>query len=271
MKNLIKYNIEILSFLFFIIIQILIISLYLSSLTFILIYIFLANLVILLSLIDGTKKFKIYVKDIDIKKTDKTIYFYNQIIIPLSLFISTEIFLIINRFNITISEIIMLISLVLFYTSLRYIESYFEVFEFSEKAHYTINTVKLFIFFLSIYTLFEISTIINMSLIIEIIFVFLISFSLILMMMQRNKKYNIKYIAYSFLFSLIIIFISTLSLLYLKNALLTAFLLSLIFYIFENIVHHKIHKNLSNEIIIEYILIALIMFLIARGIFLIYV
>lgn len=266
MKKLIKYNIEILTSLFFVSLQILIFLLFISSINFILIYIFIIDLIVIVSLIDGTKKFKENVKEKKISKNDKNIYFYNQLIIPLVLFLSTEVFLIINRFNIYFSELTLIITVVLFFTSLKYFEAYFEVFEFSEKAHFTINAVKLFIFFILIYSLFEVSSILYISQYIQSAFVLLISFTLILMIMQRNKIYSLKFILYSFLISLFISLISLLENIYLQNVLLTTFSISLVFYFFENILHHKFHNTLTREIIIQYILIILILFLLIKGV-----
>ncbi len=270
MKKLFKYNIEVLGFLFFIFLQVLIMLLYTVPIDVILIYIAISNLIIIISLIDGTYRFKNFIKTSDISKEDKHIYFYNQTILPLALFFSTEAFLIINRFDLAISEIIFLLSLVFFISSLRYFEAYFEVFEFSKKAHYTINAVKLLIFFLTTYSLFQISEILKLSLYTDSIFVFLVSFSLLLMIMQRHKLYKFIYVIYSTLMSLFIAILAFVGLLFINNALLTAFGISLIFYFFENIIQHKIENNLTKEILIEYILIILIMILLVKGIAAIY-
>jgi hypothetical protein len=270
MKKFLKYDIEILGFLFFIFMQIFIVLLLIGSIDVILVYILITNFIIIVSIIDSTQRFKNEIREDNITDEDKHIYFYNQTILPLTLYFSTEAFLIINKFNFTVSEIVFLVSLSLFLTSLNYFEAYYEVFEFSKKAHYTINAVKLFIFFLTTYTLFQISEIIKISNYTSSIFVFLLSFSLLLMIMQRHKLYKFVNVIYSTLISIFIALIAFLGLLFINNALLTAFSISLIFYFFENTIQHKIEGTLTKEIMTEYILIILIMILLVKGIAAIY-
>ena len=90
------------------------------------------------------------------------------------------------------------------------------------------------------------------------------------MIMQRHKLYKFINVIYSTLISIFIAIIAFLGLLFVNNALLTAFSISLIFYFFENTIQHKIEGTLTKEIMTEYILIILIMILLVKGIAAIY-
>ena len=193
MRYLLKYDVEILSTVVFVILQTLLFVLLASATITIILYILISSIIIITATIDGNKQFKKYVQQIElgnITSEDQHIYTYHQVILPIALYIGTVSFLMLQNLNIVVSEITIIITSILFYTLLKRIDTYTDTFNIEESTHYLFNGIKIYIFFILTYSFLEISSSINMPQIYPLIFILLLSLSLLLLLIQRNKQFG---------------------------------------------------------------------------------
>ncbi len=274
MKNIIKYEIEFTTSIVFLLLEVLFFVILLSSINIVVLYVILSTIFFILFIIDSIKRFRKYIRQIDTeetKKINKNIYLFNQIILPISMYIGTISFILLNSLDLLTIQFFIVLSTILFYILIKHIEVYLETFEFDERTHYIINGVKVYIFFLLSYSVLQISSIINLSVFLVPVFVFTIALTLLLLLIQRNKQFLQGTIWYAISISFVIGISVFLMDIFVNNAIITAFTATSLFYFFEAILHHKLENKLSNELIIEYILFLVIIFLIIKGLFGIYV
>lgn len=269
MRYLLKYDVEILSTVVFVILQTLLFVLLASATITIILYILISSIIIITATIDGNKQFKKYVQQIElgnITSEDQHIYTYHQVILPIALYIGTVSFLMLQNLNIVVSEITIIITSILFYTLLKRIDTYTDTFNIEESTHYLFNGIKIYIFFILTYSFLEISSSINMPQIYPLIFILLLSLSLLLLLIQRNKQFGKDTIFFASI-SAIVITASGFGIhLTLENTLIESFVTTGLFYLSSAILHHKMEGKLSRNLLVEYSLVLIIMLLIIKGI-----
>ena len=275
MKKILKYNHEIIPLIFFIFQEIFIYMLFISlSTPALLIYILISTILFVIIIIDGTKTFKRELrKDLLVQNKEiiENTYTYNQLILPSLLYLSVLMFNILNIENIFILEFSVIFSAILLYFLLIHINTYKKSLEFDEMTHHTLNAVKIYLFFLLSYTIFQISYISKSPIIVTTVLIFIISFTLLIILIQRNKQFEKSTLLYSLVISIILGLLSFGSLLFIKDSIIESFIDTAFFYISASILHHKVEDNLSKTLVVEYVLFFLIMLLIIKGIFNIYI
>ena len=275
MKKILKYNHEIIPIIFLIFQEIFAYMLFISISNYILlIYILISLILFSIIIIDGVKAFTKEIRKnllVQNKEILENTYTYNQLILPIGLYLALLVFNILNTGNILVTQFTIIFSVIILYFLLTHIDIFKKSHEVNEMAHHTLNATKIYLFFLLSYNIFQIAYIAKLSIIIPPILIFIIAFTLLLILIQRNKQFEKITIIYSLITSLVIGFLSFISLLFIKDGILDSFISTAFFYISVGIIHHKTEDNLSKELIMEYILFFIIMVLIVKGIFNIYV
>ena len=274
MKKILKYNHEIIPLVFFIFQEIFVYMSYVSISNYILlIYLLISTVLFTIIIIDGINTFKkelrknLLIQDKDILENT---YTYNQLILPIGLYLSLLMFNILNTGNILVSQLSIIFSVVVLYFLLTHISTFKKTLELNEMTHHTLNATKIYLFFLLSYSIFQISYITKLPNIITVFILFIISFTLLLILIQRNKQFEKQTLIYALINSFIIGILSFLSLYFIRDSILSSFIDTSFFYISSGILHHKVEDNISKTIIMEYILFFIIMVLIIKGIFNIY-
>lgn len=269
MRYLLKYDVEILSTVVFVVLQTLLFVLLASTTITIIVYILISSIIIITATIDGNKQFKKHIQQIELESItteDQHIYTYHQVILPIALYIGTVSFLMLQNLNIVASEITIIITSILFYTLLKRIDTYMDTFNIEESTHYLFNGIKIYIFFILTYSFLEISSSMNVSMIYSILFIFILSLSLLLLLIQRNKQFVSGTVIFAII-SAIVITASGVGVRFtIRNTLVESFITTGIFYLSSAVLHHKMEGKLSRNLLIEYMLILIIMILVIKGI-----
>ena len=269
MRYLLKYDVEILSTVVFVVLQTLLFVLLASTTITIIVYILISSIIIITAIIDGNRQFKKHIQQIELESItteDQNIYTYHQVILPIALYIGTVSFLMLQNLNIVASEITIIITSILLYTLLKRIDTYMDTFNIEESTHYLFNGIKIYIFFILTYSFLEISSSMNVSMIYSILFIFILSLSLLLLLIQRNKQFVSGTVIFAII-SAIVITASGVGVRFtIRNTLVESFITTGIFFLSSAVMHHKMEGKLSRNLLIEYSLILIIMLLIIKGI-----
>lgn len=140
------------------------------------------------------------------------------------------------------------------------VKSYFENnMVMVAKTHLTYTFIKYIIwwlfacYFISIYYIAEIAPITRM--IITLSGIFVVTFIIIYLIYKRNGRKTIESIPFSFMISAIIAIVTLMSISFPNLRLETGIMIaSFIFYLAITFIHHYLHRNLTKDLMIEYLL-----------------
>lgn len=207
-------------------------------------------------------------KTIDFKDAEKDLVFaLNRLLLPITLYVSLVAFAYYNYKN-SILLPILAFTFVTFFVLFLNIKAYFERRKNQEaNTHYVYDIIKFLIFFNAVNVIINLVTTEEASLIVGVVYTFILSFLLKGLMLWRLEKLKPRIALFSILSSIFIAFIfAVLSVSESFNQLESTLILTFIFYLTMAATHHIFHKTLSLELIAEYFLISLVIVSIAYGI-----
>lgn len=192
--------------------------------------------------------------------TTQTIY---HAFLPILLFISILGFVYSNNIP-SLSWLYFSFSFFMFTLLFINIRAYYEdKFKLEESTHLIYDLIKIFIFFAFCNTLLNLSTIFDFNFYVRAGIVFAVASLLTFLVLLRRKHYS-HYNILLIIFAGLAIGYITSSLLEIVGgkSLLVTFYSTLIFYLFNAVLHHEIERNLTLSLIFEYVLVAAICLLV---------
>lgn len=168
----------------------------------------------------------------------------------------------------SISILLIIIIFILFLTLFINIRAYYlDKFRIEEKTHYIYDVLKLFIYFLIIYTLYIFEYKYNINFYTPAFLIVLFSFIIQGLNLYRYNHIHLNSILFIFFNSLVLGIISILLNNIVQINLFEKITISFISYYFlMGITHHKIRKDLTVRIVLEYFLFGVLALLIFIGI-----
>ncbi len=155
---------------------------------------------------------------------------------------------------------ILCVSFILFFVLFTNIRAYYEdKFQLEEKTHAVYDFIKLFIYVFSIYNFLTFSQSYNLQILYSIIFLGVIGSVLLFLNLLQQKSHSIALFVVSIVLSFVI---SILSVVFFEILNMHIFKVVgigfLLFYICVSFMHHTIRRDLTKELIIEYLILAML-------------
>lgn len=144
------------------------------------------------------------------------------------------------------------------------IRAYYEdKFKLEENTHLVYDIIKILIYFCSIDFVLNTANRYGFNFFIVVGVLFCLSSLLTLLVLLKRKHFNDYILVLILLAGLTLAYLTTVIFTYLApNPLITAFYSTLIFYIFNAVLHHELERTLKLSIIAEYVLVGIICLLI---------
>jgi len=195
----------------------------------------------------------------------KHIHISHHIVLPMLLYMSICGFIFYNRVSLQ-TQLVIILGVLTFFTIFQSQRiSFKKEFTFDETLNYLYDAIKIIIYFLGIDIIIQSQIYFSFGSVISFILAESLSFILFLLIIVRKNQFNSIGMLYIFLSSIFSAGITVLLIGHMP-VLTIALISGVIYYLLVAVIHHKINASLTFSVIVEYLIVAVIIFLALRGI-----